>query len=222
MKKWLILALSLLMLCSATACGGMENDTKTEDQTAQLQAEIDRLTAENEDLRARLDAAEAPAAPEASADGAVSETNPIDAFYDSIDTTNMNTIEMNTVAMCRANSWAEELNHLGEVIKAALPLQEDRDLVDAYITAANGEQLDRMSIMTLFVCSDLYTPQEDRVMTAGTLRGVLWGENAARVNRDAFYELRQVDPASYWEGGYEFAFDEAEAQVHLDGMMPES
>lgn len=204
-------ALSLLLLLCA--CG------KTTDDGADAEtykAELETLRQENANLTAQLAELQTSQEPEGMPQ---SVKNPIDDFFDAIDTSYMNTVEMNNVASCRANAWADELWHLQSVIQEQLPLEEDRRTLDDYFTTATAEQMERMHTMTLFVCGDLETPQSDRLATSGTIRGVLWGENAAQLYRDTFYQLLNVNPASYWEGSYEFAFDPVAAQQTLDGMQ---
>lgn len=206
MKKLSCIFFALSLLLLLCACG------KTVDDSAELEAYkagLEKIRQENAALVAQLTETQTPQS---------EEKNPIDDFFDAIDTTTMTTVEMNNVAVCRANAWADELWHLQGVIQEQLPLEEDRKTLDDYIITAAAEQIERMHTMTMFVCADLETPQSDRFATSGTIRGVLWGNNAARLYRDTFYQLLQVNPAAYWEGDYEFIFDPIATQAKLDGM----
>lgn len=237
MKKSVFL-LSFLLLIFLSACGSgaadrmvKENEdgalreqiaalegenAALQERIAALEEENDRLSLTNDlldqDLAAAQDALEQLEAQQG-------EENPIDPFYDEMnvecDTT---TVAMSTVAWSHANAWEAEVRNLAEQMKAQLPLQEDRDLVDAYIAAVE-EQAQRMDVMSIYTVSDIKVPQEERRYTAGTLAYVLQPESRAQIWRDTFYQLRWT---LLGDGEYDFIFDPEAARLELADVMKPS
>ena len=209
MKKT-IFALALLVVLSLTACGTSNSaalQQENEDlrqQIAALESENAALTQENSDLKAENTALD-DTAPESGDE----ESNPIDRFFDSVDS-GSSTVEMDLVADSWAGAWEAECRNVAAWLKEQLPLQEDKDLVDAYIAAAEA-QADRMNVMAIYPIADLTIPQTDRVATSGTLRGVLWAGAYQQIWKDTFYQLLYIAP-DYADGtdsasSYEFVFD---------------
>lgn len=222
MRNRLILLYTLGCVVLLTACGGnsgesdalrQENEELRRQVTA-LEDERAALTAENEALRERADAQDAEQAPGQETDR---EANPIDAFYDGAEAeSDGSTVSMNLVEQSRAEAWEAETRALAERLKEQLPLQEDKDLVDDYVAAAKA-QTDRMDIMAIYPVSDVSVPQEERIYTSGTMRGVLWAGGDARIWRDTFWQLLNVSPC--WEDDVSFAFDPETAQKELDALL---
>ena len=203
-RNGLILIIFLLMTLSA--CGSkdiellhIENDD--------LQAQVSALEEENAALRTKLEQLQTEMQKTSESER---EDNPIDRFYGAVETDG-STVSMNAVADSRANAWEAETRNLAEQLKSQLPLAEDRDLVDAYITVAE-EQVERMNIMAIYQISDLEMPQEERTASSGTLRGVLWAGSRAEIWRDTFYQLRWIMP---YTGDDIFLFDPETAPMEL-------
>ncbi len=200
MKK-VICALSLFLLLSA--CGREEEDS----QLAALQAEnaiyqekITVLEAENASLCDQLKELQ----------NASEETDPITRFYGMVEYDG-STVSMNTVADSQADAWEAETRHLAEELKAQLPLQEDRELVDAYLYAVE-EQVARMDVMAVYPVSDVSIPYPERLNSSGTLRGVLWAGSRIKLWKDTFDQLRSVLP-DYPD--YTYLFDAGTAEQEL-------
>ena len=221
MKKT-IFALALLVVLSLTACGTSNSaalQQENEDlrqQIAALESENAALTQENSDLKAENTALD-DTAPESGDE----ESNPIDRFFDSVDS-GSSTVEMDLVADSWAGAWEAECRNVAAWLKEQLPLQEDKDLVDAYIAAAEA-QADRMNVMALYPIADLTVQQTDRVATSGTLRGVLWAGAYQQIWKDTFYQLLYIAP-DYADGtdsasSYEFVFDADTMQSQLDEAL---
>lgn len=229
--------LVLVMLLALSACGsGETNRLVKENENEDLREQIAALEGENAALRERVAALEGEndslslandllgqdlAAAQDALDqlGAQQEENPIDPFYDEMnaecDTT---TVAMSTVAWSHAGAWEAEVRSLAEQMKAKLPLQEDRDLVDAYLAAAE-EQAQRISVMSIYTVSDIGVPQEERRYTVGTLAHVLQPASRAQLWRDAFYQLRWT---LLGDGEYDFIFDPEAARLELADVMKPS
>ena len=207
MKKT-IFALALLVVLSLTACG-TSNSAALQQENEDLRQQIAALESENAALN--------DTAPESGDE----ESNPIDRFFDSVDS-GSSTVEMDLVADSWAGAWEAECRNVAAWLKEQLPLQEDKDLVDAYIAAAEA-QADRMNVMAIYPIADLTIPQTDRVATSGTLRGVLWAGAYQQIWKDTFYQLLYVAPD--YAGGldsavsYQFLFDTAAAQAQLDSLF---
>lgn len=196
---------------SLTACGG-ENSSELEAlqaENSQLEQQVSQLEEEKaaleEQLQSQLEQSMEEETPQ--------EENPIDTFFDGVETDGA-TAALDVVASCRADAWQAEAKNMARILKSQLPLPEDQNLVDAYITAAQ-EQVDRMNVMAIYPISDLTVSQQDRVMTSGTLRGVLWAGSRARVWRDTFEQLRTASPDTL----YTFTFDSNAAQTQLDELL---
>ena len=198
------LILTVLLILTLSACGSKEMDLLRRSND-DLQERISALEKENAALRAALEQSETR---EVSKSGR--ENNPIDRFYDTVETDG-STASMNAVAYSWANAWESETRNLAEQLKSQLPLAEDRDLVDAYMSAVE-EQIDRMNIMAIYQVSDLEMPQEERPASSGTLRGVLWAGSQAELWRDTFYQLYWVLPYS---GDDMFLFDPEAVNLEL-------
>lgn len=220
-KKAVILFFFLLFL---SACGGgeaerLEEENETlqkqvaalEEQNAVLQKQLDDAVEKNTALQAEIEQLETDAVEQS----ALVRTflmrgeNPIDPFYDKANMeSGGSTIALSAVACGRAGAWALEALNAAEQLKAQLHFQEDRDLVDAYIAAAE-EQAGRLDIMAIYPVSDLKTPYPERVETSGSMRSMLWGERWADIWRDTFYQLYWVMPDSLEGSGpnYTFVFD---------------
>lgn len=157
-------------------------------QLAEIQTELEQLRGETERNRRK--------------------NNPIDPFYDEVDMeSDGSTFAMAVVSGFRANAWEAEARNAAEQLKTWLPLQEDRDLVDAYVAAVE-EQAGRLEVMAIYPVSDLKTPYPERIETSGSLRSILWGERRADIWRDTFYQLYWIIPDSpVGSGNYTFVFD---------------
>ena len=214
MKK-MILSLALLSLLTLTACGSSNMDAiQQENET--LRQQVAALEAENENLKAE-NAALDDTAPESGDE----EANPIDRFFDGADI-GSSTAEMDFVADSWANAWEAECRNVAEWLKEQLPLQEDQDLIDAYVAAVD-EQADRMNIMAIYPIADLTIPQADRAASSGSLRGVLWAGAYNQLWKDTFYQLLYVAP-DYTDGtdsavSYQFIFDPDAMQAQLDETL---
>ena len=214
MKKTLAV-LALLSLLILTACGNSNADALQQENET-LRQQVAALEAENENLKAE-NAALDDTAPESGDE----EANPIDRFFDGVDI-GSSTAEMDFVAGSWANAWEAECRNVAAWLKEQLPLQEDKDLVDAYIAAAEA-QVDRMNVMAIYPIADLTVPQTDRVATSGTLRGVLWAGAYQQIWKDTFYQLLYIAP-DYADGtdsasSYEFVFDADTMQSQLDEAL---
>lgn len=200
MKK-VIFALSFLLFISA--CGREEKD----DQIAVLQAEnvayqeqISALEAENASLWDRLKEQQ----------DIGKEADPITSFFETVECDG-STVSMNIVAGSKADAWESEARHLVEELKDQLPLQEDRDLVDAYLHAVE-EQVERMNIIAVYPVSDVSIPYPDRLNTSGTLRGVLWAGSRSKLWQDTFTQLRFALPDCQ---DYTYLFDAEKTEQKL-------
>ena len=111
MKKT-IFALALLVVLSLTACGTSNSaalQQENEDlrqQIAALESENAALTQENSDLKAENTALD-DTAPESGDE----ESNPIDRFFDSVDS-GSSTVEMDLVADSWAGAWEAECRNV--------------------------------------------------------------------------------------------------------------
>lgn len=220
-KKAVILFVLLLFLssCGSGKAGRLEEENETlqkqvaalEEQNAVLQKQLDDAAEKNTALQAEIEQLETDAVEQSTLVRTflMRGENPIDPFYDKADMeSGDSTIAMAAVACGRAGAWEMEARNLAEQLKTWFPLQEDRDLVDAYIAAAE-EQVGRLNIMAIYPVSDLKTPYPERVETSGSMRSILWGERWADIWRDTFYQLYWVMPDSLVGSGpdYTFAFD---------------
>lgn len=196
MRK-IICALTLILLLSA--CG-----EEKDERIAALEAENAALAAENDSLRTQIEKWD-----EISADD-----NPIDRFYETVDDDG-STAAMNTVANSKADDWEAEARHIAEELKEQLPLQEDRDLVDEYLLAAE-QQIERMDVMAIYSISDVSIPHPERVNYSGTLRGVMWAGSRMRLWRDTFEQLRSISPTGW---NYTYLFDADAARAKLDDLL---
>ena len=214
MKKTLAV-LALLSLLILTACGNSNADALQQENET-LRQQVAALEAENENLKAE-NAALDDTAPESGDE----ESNPIDRFFDSVDS-GSSTVEMDLVADSWAGAWEAECRNVAEWLKKQLPRQEDQDLVDAYISSAE-EQVSRMNIMAIYSIADLTVPQADRAASSGSLRGVLWAGAYQQLWKDTFYQLLYVAPD--YAGGmdsavsYQFVFDPDAMQAQLDETL---
>ena len=214
MKKTMAV-LALLSLLTLTACGGSNADALQQENET-LRQQVAALEAENENLKAE-NAALDDTAPESGDE----EANPIDRFFDGVDI-GSSTAEMNFIADSWANAWEAECRNVAEWLKKQLPLQEDQDLVDAYVASAE-EQVSRMNIMAIYSIADLTVPQTDRAASSGSLRGVLWAGAYQQLWKDTFYQLLYVAPD--YAGGmdsavsYQFIFDPDTMQAQLDETL---
>ncbi len=200
------LILTVLLLLTLSACGNRETESLRVEKD-DLQAQVSALEKENAALRAELGQLQTEMRKVSESDR---ENNPIDRFYDTVETDG-STVSMNAVAYSCADAWEAEARNMAEQLKSQLPLAEDRDLVDAYIAAVE-EQIERMNIMAIYQVSDLEMPQEERPASSGTLRGVLWAGNQANLWRDTFYQLYWVLPFS---GNDKFLFDPEAVSLEL-------
>jgi hypothetical protein len=212
-----VCALSAALLLSLTACGGgaasaSQEDSALLEQISALQAENTALQEQLDTLQAQLDAQQGADADTPDPVDPLAE-DPIDAFYAGVET-NGSTVALSFVAECRENAWRAEVEHLAQQIKAQLPLEEDKDLVEEYLSAAE-EQTQRMNVMAIYPISDLTGPQNERVMSSGTQRGILWPEARASVWQDTFWQLSAVNPS----GEYTFLFSTDAAQQELDAAL---
>ena len=228
-------AILFFLLLFLSACGSGEADQLREDNDA-LQSQVTAVEEERDELQRQVTALEGEkTALQEQIDSLQTEleqlrggternrreNNPIDPFYDKMDMeTGGTTVAMAAVACGRAGAWELETRNAAEKLKAWLPLQEDQDLVDAYIAAAE-EQAGRMDIMAIFPVSDLKTPYPERIGTSGSLRSILWGERWADIWRDTFYQLYWIMPDSLVGSGpdYTFVFDAEATQQELDKWM---
>lgn len=229
MRKYLMLLCTLACVMCLSACGGnsgeldalrQENERLCQQVTA-LEDEKAALTAENDVLKEKTDAQDVEKVPDQGT--SQEEANPIDEFYDGVEIDG-STVSMNLVEQSRADAWEAETRALAERLKARLPLQEDKDLVDDYMAAAEA-QTDRMDIMaiypvsdvTIYPVSDVTIPQAERIYASGTLRGVLWAGSDARIWRDTFWQLLDVSPE--WEYDASFIFDPEIARQELEEFL---
>lgn len=223
MRKELILLYTLGCVMFLSACGGnsgeldalrQENEQLRQQVTA-FEDERAALTAENQALKEKADAQDAEKVPGQGT--GQEEANPIDGFYDGAEAEiDGSTFSMNLVEQSRAGAWEAETRALAERLKAQLPLQEDKDLVDDYMAAAEA-QTDRMDTMAIYPVSDVNIPQAERIYTSGTMRGVLWAGSDARIWRDTFWQLLNVSPC--WEYDASFMFDPEIARKELEEVL---
>lgn len=218
-KRFFAALLPLTLLLSLTACGGSKTDTAQQEndalrqQVEELEAacqtlseENDLLNALNTDLRAELDGA---------AENA--EENPIDRFFNSTET-GSSTAEMNFVADSWAAAWEAEARSGAEWLKAQLPLSEDRALVDDFLATAEA-QAARLTTMALYPIADLEVPQDVRLQSSGSLRGVYLAGSRQQLWRDTFFQLLAVAPEAVPVSDYPFLFDAEATQAALaDGL----
>lgn len=200
MKK-VIFALSFLLFLSA--CGRGEKDDQIavlQTENAAYQEQISALEAENASLRNQLKEQQ----------NTGEEADPITSFFETVECDG-STISMNTVAGSKADAWESEARHLAEELKDQLPLQEDRDLVDAYLHAVE-EQVERMDIIAVYPVSDVSIPYPDRLNTSGTLRGVLWAGSRSKLWQDTFSQLCFALP-DYQD--YTYLFDAGRTEQEL-------
>ena len=193
MRK-IIYALILLLLLSA--CGRREEKNQIADLktiNAALEEENAALKEENASLRAQL---------EELSESSDAEANPIDSFYKEVEVDG-STVSMNILANSWADAWETETRHLAEELKVQLPLQEDRDLVDGYISAVE-EQAGRMDVMAIYPVSDISIPYPERINSSGTLRGVMWAGMRNVIWQDTFFQLLYVLPDG---PNYTYIFD---------------
>ena len=128
MKK-VIFSLSFLLLL--TACVREEKDNQIavlQTENAAYQEQISALEAENASLRDQLEERQ----------DAGEEADPITSFFAAVECDG-STVSMNIVAGTQAEAWEAEARHLAEELKIQLPLQEDRDLIDAYLYAVEEQ-----------------------------------------------------------------------------------
>lgn len=200
MKK-VIFALSFLLFLSA--CGSGEKDDQIavlQTENAAYQEQISALEAENASLRNQLKEQQ----------NTGEEADPITSFFETVECDG-STISMNIVAGSKADAWESEALHLAEELKDQLPLQEDRDLVDAYLHAVE-EQVERMNIIAVYPVSDVSIPYPDRLNTSGTLRGVLWAGSRSKLWQDTFSQLCFALP-DYQD--YTYLFDAGRTEQEL-------
>jgi len=200
MKK-VIFALSFLLFLSA--CGRGEKDdqiTVLQTENAAYQEQISALEAENASLRNQLKEQQ----------NTGEEADPITSFFETVECDG-STVSMNIVAGSKADAWESEARHLVEELKDQLPLQEDRDLVDAYLHAVE-EQVERMNIIAVYPVSDVSIPYPDRLNTSGTLRGVLWAGSRSKLWQDTFSQLCFALP-DYQD--YTYLFDAGRTEQEL-------
>lgn len=114
----LIIVCALCMFCIR---GAIESST--------LKAENERLTAENGELQEQLSVSQ---------EKAVEISNPIDRWYQTVDTRYGNSHSDGFIAFVYANSWEAELKHLVESIGS--------DEADAYYHAVSQERLTLSSL----------------------------------------------------------------------------
>ena len=201
-----VFILSVFLLLTFSACGSSDMELLRSENT-ELQTQASALEEENAALYAELEQLQKEMR-QMSGNGR--EDNPIDRFYRTVEDDG-STASMNTVAYSWAEAWEAEARNLAEQIKSQLPLSDDRDLVDAYLAAAE-EQIERMNIMAIYQISDLEISQEERLASAGTLRGVLWAGGQAEIWRDTFYQLYRVFPSD--DAGI-FLFDPETVNLEL-------
>lgn len=152
--------------------------------------------------------------------GGTKDVNPIDLFFESAEP-GTSTAELDFIADCWAAAWETETRGAADWLKGQLPLQEDKALVDAYLTAVE-DQVRRLTIMAIYPIADLEVAQEERVMHSGTLRGVLWAESRKQLWRDTFYQLLCVAPeydGTFSEDFYSFLFDADAMQTEIDDVL---
>ena len=133
------------------------------------------------------------------------------AYQEQISALDGSTVSMNIVAGTQAEAWEAEARHLAEELKIQLPLQEDRDLIDAYLYAVE-EQVERMDVIAVYPVSDVSIPNPDRLSTSGTMRGVLWAGSRSKLWQDAFTQLRFALPDCQ---DYTYLFDAGTAEQEL-------
>jgi hypothetical protein len=138
------------------------------------------------------------------------EADPITSFFAAVECDG-STVSMNIVAGTQAEAWEAEARHLAEELKIQLPLQEDRDLIDAYLYAVE-EQVERMDVIAVYPVSDVSIPYPDRLSTSGTMRGVLWAGSRSKLWQDAFTQLRFALPDCQ---DYTYLFDAGTAEQEL-------
>ena len=215
MKKTLAV-LALLALLTLTACGGSNADALQQENET-LRQQVAALESENENLKAE-NAALDDTAPESGDE----EANPIDRFYDSVDDSSFSNADLSITADQWASAWEAECRNVAEWLKNQLPRQDEKDLVDGYITSAE-EQILRMDAMAIWCISDLDQPLDQQKENSGTLRNVLWAGTYNQVWKDTFYQLLYVAPD--YAGGidsatsYRFLFDAETAQAQLDALL---
>ena len=205
MKKAVCMFLLLLLF---TSCGGEKaNQEKLETENITLKEQIDDLKTENANLKQQnIDL-------ETQLEDLKSRTpkeNPIDAFFRTVEDDG-STASMNIVAGSWTEAWEAETRNLAEELKAWLPLQEDRELVDDYIRTVE-EQIERMDVMAIYDVSDVSISNPERLESSGTLRGVLWAGGRRAIWKDTFFQLFYAFPHS---SDYTYIFDSAAAETTL-------
>lgn len=196
--------MSVLLMLALSACDGGELERLRAENEA-LQAQVSTLEEKNDALRDKLKELEKPRISKSERDD-----NPIDQFYRSVEDDG-STASMNAVSVSWANAWEAEARGLADQLKSHLPLQEDRDLVDAYLTAVE-EQVRRGKIMAIYPIADLELSQEERYLVSGTLRQILIPGQRIRAWRDAFYQLLSFMP-EVWDDS--FLFDPEAVRLEL-------
>lgn len=199
-----VLMLSVLLMLALSACESGELE-RLRTENGALQAQVSALEEKNTALQDRLKELEKPKISKSER-----EDNPIDQFYHSVDEDG-STAAMNAVSVSWGDAWEAEARGVAEQLKSHLPLQEDRDLVDAYLTAVE-EQVQRGSTMAVYPIADLELPQEERLFMSGTLREILIPGQRIRAWRDAFYQLLSFLP-EVWDG--QFLFDPGAVRLDL-------
>lgn len=148
------------------------------------------------------------------------KTNPIDSFFENIEI-GSSTSEMNLIANTWANAWKEETYHVAEWLKEQLIRQEDKTLVDTYISTTEN-QASRLTTMSLYPIADLELPQEERITSSGTLQGVLLAGSYQQLWKDTFYQLIYVAPeydGTVENGSYTFYFDSGKMQEKINDAI---
>ena len=199
-----VLILSVLLMLALSACESGELE-RLRTENGELQAQVSALEEKNAALRAKLEQLEKSKISESER-----EDNPIDQFYRSVEDDG-STASMNAVSVSWANAWEAEARGLADQLKSHLPLQEDRDLMDAYLTAVE-EQVRRGKIMAIYPIADLELSQEERYLVSGTLREILIPGQRIRAWRDAFYQLLSFMP-EVWDD--RFLFDPEAVRLEL-------
>ena len=217
MKKVYPLLLAMALALSLAACGGSDTAALQEEaealrqQAAQLEAENERLLSENSDLKNENYNLRARA----------KKDNPIDLFFDSVDDSNFCNANLNVLGEEQADAWEAECRNVAEWLKNQLPRQDERELVDVYMSAA-GEQLQRLACMSVWgVVDDLTLPMNEQ--TSGNL-SILYSASARHQSwKSTFYQLLYAAPhydgTANSESTYQFLFDADVEQTRLDSIL---
>lgn len=219
MKKFMALAAAVALALMLSACGGADSASALQDRADELTKQNAALQEENQKLQSQLETQAAGSESTAGTSaGSDTDDNPIDRFFSAggyrDDST---TVVMDYVEGCYRDAWQAEMNHLAEEIKSGLTYDADKALADDYIAAAE-EQVTRMESMALFVCADTGVAPDQRIGTAGTIRGVLWADFSAGIYRDTFFQLMAVSPYAN-EGGYAYVFDADAVKTEMDATL---